>query len=86
MKLIDNWQKAWRMYSVIALTVITTIQGALASLPPGMESLPMLGSPWTYAQVGAVLTMTTALTVSVKLVLAVRLPSLTVRVIVAVPV
>jgi hypothetical protein len=49
MKLIDNWKQAPRMYSVQALAVIATIQGAAAYLSPEQlaSQIPFLAA-WTW--------------------------------------
>jgi len=38
MKLIDEWNKAWRMLSVQAMTVAGALQGAWLYLPDDMRS------------------------------------------------
>lgn len=41
MRLIDDWQKAWRMFSVQSMVAAGAIQGAWVFLPPEMiASIP----------------------------------------------
>lgn len=38
MKLINNWKKCWRMFSVQAMVLATAIQGAWTLIPPEMQA------------------------------------------------
>lgn len=46
MKLIDEWDKAWRMLSVQAMTAAAAIQGAWLSIPPDLKS--SVPSQWVH--------------------------------------
>lgn len=38
MKLIPNWRRSWRMFSVQAMTLAAAIQGAWPAIPGDMKS------------------------------------------------
>lgn len=38
MKLIENWRKWWRMFSVQAMLIATAIQAAWVHIPPEMAA------------------------------------------------
>lgn len=44
MKLVPEWRRAWRMFSIQAMVLAGAIQAAWAALPPEMmQSIP---DPW----------------------------------------
>ena len=38
MKLVQEWKKCWRMFSVQAMVLVTAIQGAWVFIPPEMQA------------------------------------------------
>lgn len=38
MKLINEWKKCWRMFSIQAMLLATAIQGAWVFIPPEMQA------------------------------------------------
>jgi len=38
MKLIPNWRRAWRMFSVQAMTLATAMQGAWMAVPEDLKA------------------------------------------------
>ena len=39
MKLIDNWQQAWKMFSVQAMAAGVAVQGAYVALPDSFQQV-----------------------------------------------
>ena len=55
MKLIPNWRRAWRMFSVQAMTAATAILGAWQAFPPDLrDSLP---ETWVHGSAMALLVL-----------------------------
>ncbi len=44
MKLISNWRRCWRMFSVQAMVLAGAIQAAWVALPP--EMMASIPDPW----------------------------------------
>jgi len=45
MKLIEDWRRAWRLFSMQALLIIAALQGILAALPQTALDTPLPGAP-----------------------------------------
>lgn len=55
MRLIPNWRRAWRMFSVQAMTAATAVLGAWQAFPPDLKaSLP---EGWVHASAMALLVL-----------------------------
>ena len=60
MKLIDNWKKWYRMFSVQALLFIGALQSVLAALSPDALAALIPGTAVTWGAFGAALTVLAA--------------------------
>lgn len=50
MKLVPDWRRAWRWFSVQALAVLAALPVAWAELPPDVQAmLPEAWRPWLLA-------------------------------------
>lgn len=50
MKLVPDWRRAWRWFSVQALAVLAALPVAWAELPPDVQAmLPETWRPWLLA-------------------------------------
>lgn len=58
-KLIPDWRKSYRTYSMRAIAVIAALQSVLASLPPDRAEL-VIGAGVTFADVLVYLTIAAA--------------------------
>jgi len=38
MKLIEDWRKAWKMFSVQAMALCAALQGAWVAMPPDLQA------------------------------------------------
>lgn len=55
MKLIPNWRRAWRMFSVQAMTAATAILGAWQAFPPDLKDA--LPEAWVHGSAMALLVL-----------------------------
>lgn len=61
MKLIGNWKRWYRMFSVQALVVIGALQGVLAALTPTALAAVIPGTAITWGGAGAALSVLVAI-------------------------
>jgi hypothetical protein len=74
-RLIDNWRQAPRMYSVQALAIIATLQGAQTYLTAEQLAAPILFAPdWTYGSALSAVTAFVGITGLVARLIAQDLP------------
>lgn len=60
MKLIDNWRRGWRMFSVQALLLVGGLQGIIAALSPVALAAMVPGTSITWGGLGAALSVLVA--------------------------